>query len=281
MGLLDAIDKAWDKLTGATEEKTTEEKPVETPSEEKTEEGTSDDKKEVSEEKKEETTETKSEVKPDPRAEKALQIYNILEDPTSAIEFARGLLEKAEKEGLLETKKAQEKQSQSILEMLKESVAEENHYMLDALGPALEKLAKVVSEGNESKVKKIESQLEAKAREEATAAEAAKVQTLLDNPKYKDHLETMVNLMDDVTMSPKSTYDKYLDTLFEIAKSRSSAKSEVDKKTRASEKIKQNLEERTISSDEKSADDVVVVSSKVDLDTALDYAFKGKKVKGL
>lgn len=277
MGLFDSIEKAWNSLTENKEEKPNE-------AEKSTESGTD----KVSEEKKAEgkPEEGKSEEnagkagsKPDLKTERALELFDRLSDPETTAETLALLTSAAQNRGLLKTETGREEATESLLDILKKSVSEENHYMVDALAPGLEKIFEKLSKGQEVSTKKLETQILSITEKEQLAENEKFVEGLLESEKYKDYLDEMNTLMEEIPPSEGVDIEKYLDRLLRVAKAEHGDKKTEEKEKRTAEKVKQNLEERTPSSKAKNADDVVIVNKKVNLEEAIDFALKGQKVR--
>jgi len=257
MSLAESVKAAFDaQAAPATEETKVEEKAPETKTEVKTEEKPAEEAK--VEEPVVETNHTPEEI------QRALQIYETLTDPSTQTDAIKFLAEKA---GLIKAAGGTTHEAvETITDILKAELGEDNAFLADKLGPAIEKILNKTIQPKISKVEFDRRVADVSNEVNSTYSKLAKEFSDFESLDAK-----MTEMMQVIQPGPKTSMEEYLRTLYRLvggkgqeaqAKSSSSnssaAKTGADNKTESAkktqevvEKIKKNAEEakKQVSSD--------------------------------
>lgn len=273
MGIMSAIETAFEKLTGGgSDEKNTDTKVDTTLTTEKTEEA------KVEEEKKEpEVKEEKKPARDEKEVERALELFDALRNPETAGDTLQSLVTVAKNRGILKTEEGREEAAEGIVDLLKKNVHEDNHYMVEALGPALEKIFEKMANGQKVSTTQIEKRLDQLNLAEQEKELSTQIEAILSKDKYSDYLDEINALVDEYPLPEGADFEKHLDKLLRVAKAESGEKKKTQQEKRVAEKAKKNLEESLPSSKTGNPDDVVVVNKRLGLSDSIDLALQGKR----
>lgn len=273
MSIKDAISNAIAKFSSGDNSYTdTTKTPTETPVSEETK------KTEVaSEEKPAEKTEEKKPARDEKEIEKALELFDSLRNPETASDTLNLLVTTAKSRGILKTEEGRQEAAKDIITVLKESVHEDNHYMVDALAPGLEKIFKQLQDGQKVSTSTVEKKIDQIVQKEEEAQAEREIGEILGKDKYTPYLNELNALVDEFPLPEGVTIEKHLDRLLRIAKAESGEKKAQQKDVLAAEKTEKNLGERLPSSKTGNPDDVVIVNKKLNLQESIKLAKEGKK----
>lgn len=157
--------------------------------------------------------ETRTAPAPDQRTQNALLLLTALENPTTG---ADTIIDLAKRFGLEITQKTTPKAvTKTLIDELKEGIPPEQHFLIDSLGPAIQK---IVSKQLEEAVKPVTQQnneiLLAQAKNEVDAAFNRMEKVFPDFRKFEKEMDT---LADKFPRGQQTDFDEWLTGLYKLA----------------------------------------------------------------
>lgn len=242
------------------------------------------DNKEVQSSEKTETTETKitetnqpttEETARTERLDKALRLYEALEDPNVGPAVLAEMVKKAGMVIQPANKKEEQQVTKTVVDVLKESLGTEYEFLADRLAPGLDKIVKaIVSE----QVKPIqESNQQAIERAIVADIDSAYARAESRHKDFKEYDKEMMELSKELpyTGETPEQFDKYLDRLYKLA---SADKKEAKVIKNTVDKINKNSQELRDSSTEVQETRVTKGSKLPTLNEAVAAAFRNERL---
>lgn len=233
------------------------------------------------EHKQEETQPEVKEAKPeeakapplDERTRNAIELYNLLDNPSTAPDVIRVLANRA---GVFakQTGVSAEEAKESTLDVLKKMVPQEHHFLIDSLGPALEKL---IDKKMEGATKPLANRIEESDRERVERDVNYQTDKFVkDNNISKETYAKMTELSKKIHMGPESSIPDYLETLHTLATKEQKVTKSVAKTV---DRINKNAQEENLSSSQVGDERNVRSGSRLpSIHEAVSAAFRGEKI---
>lgn len=281
MDIRSAISNAISTLTGEGKDEKVEETKT-TAAADNVDESTNDEPEKVEEPVAEDKPAAKAETKPTPTNEdlesaNALNLYRALTNPETAADTLDLLITNAQKRGVeIGTKSQRQEATISLLDQLKSTVPEADHFLLDSLGPAFEYIMKQANADKDVKIQTLESKLQKFEQDLAAKEYTVQLESILSKPKYQDHLPEMAKIMKRLLPSEDLTTEEYIEEVYGLAAARSKKVSSIDSRAK---KIEQNAADQMPRSSTETREDRIVMTRNPTLAEAIQAAQAGKQIK--